>query len=156
MTFERWLGCQLLNVFQSTLTYTHLKGSMLSKVHEAETQGRDWESTYILGLGGPINIPNTRSHPSTHTQKDQTARDWTPSKTSVVIPKCRELHPWVKFTEAGCCECVRYLLRCAESLDSGLLLYGCAAIYLVISALKKNGMMKALTLLNLLLLVYTM
>lgn len=59
---------------------------------------------------------------------------------------------WVMFTKSQC-EGPSYLRCWSESLSSGLVLW-LFGIYLVIRALKGNGGMKALALLNLLLLAY--
>lgn len=61
--------------------------------------------------------------------------------------------PWVMCTKRQC-EGPRYLRWWAESQRSGIVLW-LFGIYLVIRPLKRNGGMKALALLNLLLLAYS-
>ncbi len=62
------------------------------------------------------------SWPISAQDQDQTKTDWTPSKTSVVTPKCRELQSVCTIV------CKRYLLCSAESWNSDPLLYGCAVL----------------------------
>lgn len=76
--------------------------------------------------------------------------DWTLSQTSVTGPKCREPQTLTNVHQSQS-EGPPYLRCWAESLCSGLVLW-LFGIYLVIRPLKSNEGMKALALLNLLLL----
>lgn len=110
---------------------------------------RDYD-TLCSCSGWTVYIPLKRTRSTSKTHLNGMTGPWARHLQQVLSAGNSRL--WVMFTKSQC-EGPPYLRCWAESQGSGIVLW-LFGIYLVIRPLKSNGGMKALALLNLLLLAY--